>query len=245
MNYLFIGGPQRSGTSALARLLNQHPQIAIGIERYKYLFKRDRVGEVGPALFEPDRFLKIRRAETNIGAHSYDDFEAIRRKYDTVSYRGDKLPKIVDFHEIIAERFPDFRFVLLYRDPYRICSSWNVRVQRERRPWPKNRDYRMAVDQINRRVRTSVALVEGNRERYLPVRYEHIFDPDSSATLVALLERLGLEPVPEIMAAHAANAEKARTIIDKPLVEAPGQRDYIASTIDWHAYEELDRKAIR
>ena len=42
MEYLFIAGCARSGTTAMARLLNQDPRILIGIERYKYIPKATR-----------------------------------------------------------------------------------------------------------------------------------------------------------------------------------------------------------
>jgi len=38
-NYLFISGVPRSETSALTRLIGAHGQIALGMERYKYLFR--------------------------------------------------------------------------------------------------------------------------------------------------------------------------------------------------------------
>ena len=89
--YLFVGGLARSGTSALTELLNGHSEIAIGMERYKYLFGNGELFTRGEELFEKQKFFEWSPTETNV---QLDDkkyqrmYERIERKYHQVSYHG-------------------------------------------------------------------------------------------------------------------------------------------------------------
>ena len=68
--YLFATGCERSGTTILTRLLQSHPGISIGMERYKYLLRGVRTRRVTrrlcPSHFEPGRFFDFRPTDTNI-----------------------------------------------------------------------------------------------------------------------------------------------------------------------------------
>jgi hypothetical protein len=195
-------------------------------------------------MFEPERFFAFSRVETNISSRVYPDFEAFKEKFPRTDIRGEKIPKILDFHDLIVERFPNPRFVLIYRDAYRVCSSWNARGQDPKDPWPVQRDYRKAVRQINLRLRTMLDLALTAPGRYATVRYERIFDPESSAALEGLLAWLGVEAAPEILAAHKANGELLRRIAEKPLLLEPSQREYVERKVDWKVYDALDRIAV-
>ncbi|WP_366939241.1 sulfotransferase [uncultured Paraglaciecola sp.] len=39
----FVSGSPRSGTSALTELLSSHPDISLGMERFKFLYKKNQV----------------------------------------------------------------------------------------------------------------------------------------------------------------------------------------------------------
>jgi hypothetical protein len=246
VTYVFVGGPQRSGTSGLTRLLNTHPSVAIGNERYRLLvLDKARRDEIGPQLFEPERFFRFDPSETRIGERRYPDFDGLKRKYALATHRGDKLPIVLDIRALLLERFPRSRFVLIYRDPYKVSSSWHARQRRETDPWPAKRNYKMAVAQMNERLAQTVALARRNPRRYIPVRYERVFDPDSTTALVALLARIGLEPTPEILAAHSANAPLVRQIQAKPLLLSDEERKFIAARIDWRTFDALDALSSR
>jgi hypothetical protein len=245
--YLFVGGPQRAGTSALTRLLNAHPEVALGVERYRRLVRDPaRRAEIGPELFEPDRFFRFDPADTPLDpARIYGDLAAFRRKYERASVRGDKLPFVLDCRALLMKRFPRCRFVVIYRDPYRVASSWHARQRRPEKPWPASRDYRQAVAQMNERLGRLAELARRNPRRYLPVRYERLFDPESDTALASLLAWLGLDAVPEARAAHAANAGTARAVAAKPLLLTDTERAWVARAFDWERLEELDRIAAR
>ena len=103
--------------------------------------------------------------------------------------------------EALAERFPDSRFVYLYRDPVELFSSM-------RRFWEAVGGSALHVltpaevdDRIVASVRAYHAAFLRSRERlpasrWIVVRYEDL-DRDPSAALAAIWERLGAGPFPK------------------------------------------------
>ena len=100
---VFIIGVARSGTTAMADLLNLHPEICIGIERYKFKFVRR--GEFDAADFTPERFFDLRARDTNILPHNGGRWKAVysrmRRKFPRAAVVGDKIPHLFErFEEV-------------------------------------------------------------------------------------------------------------------------------------------------
>src|SRR2546423_1804094 len=94
--YLFLCGVPRSGTTAACQLLNSHPHIVMGVERYKYLYSNASADGLDRSLFERGRFFEFKDSDTNVlrkGAMAgvYDKMET---KFDQALYIGDKLPRI-------------------------------------------------------------------------------------------------------------------------------------------------------
>src|SRR5205807_10659654 len=58
--FLFVCGVPRSGTTALAQLLNYHPRIGIGIERFRSIAIGSRGDEFRLTLYRKERFFKFR-----------------------------------------------------------------------------------------------------------------------------------------------------------------------------------------
>ena len=88
----FVLGTARSGTTAMADLLNAHQRVCIGIERYKYLVNRTKA--LDPALFEEERFFAIDPSETNILPRPgglAEAYATMRAKWPGALVVGDKL----------------------------------------------------------------------------------------------------------------------------------------------------------
>ena len=244
--YLFVGGPARSGTTALAKLLNHHPKIAIGIERYKYLY-RDAApnGEIDRGLFESERFFNIRQEETNVEEPAYENFGELRRKFETVHYRGDKLPDVVRIQAALDRTFRRTRYVFIYRDVERVCSSWNARARNPRGAWPKENDYRVAVHRMNVEFRRIHALASRQPAKVIIVNYEELFGESGEALLAALLRQLGLAPHPKISRYLQTNAGKYRSLQAKPLKLDDGQREFIQARMDWATLEKIKEISLK
>ena len=92
--YLLVSGIARSGTTALTDLLNAHPGVVIGQERFFNLVTPERIREMDETLFEPGRFLEPERAEThNTGWRSDERYVSfLRHKFARATVIGDKVP---------------------------------------------------------------------------------------------------------------------------------------------------------
>lgn len=245
MKFLFIGGPPRSGTTALAHLLNRHPKIAIGIERYKYLYRdAARNKQIDGSLFEAPRFFDIREIETNVKSHAYKNFHELQRKFDQVYYRGDKLPGVFKLQPALDRGLRRTRYVFIYRDIERVCSSWNVRAHDEGDQWPVENDYRVAVQRINTEFRRVLPLATAKPKKFILVNYEQLFGEQGQIVLTALLDRLGLRPHPAITNYLQQNLETYRSLQTKPLQLDDEQRRFIQTEFDWDSFRKLMELAV-
>lgn len=245
MRYLFVGGPARSGTTGFAQLINRHPRVAIGIERYKFLYPNlMRRSEVGPNLFQADRFFQFLPDETNIGPARLGSIDAFKEKHAVAAYRGDKIPHVMRYRRVLENAFPLCRFIIMYRDVTRICSSWNQRAQDTRDHWAEHNNFTNAVGAINRELGAAVRYQKKNQSRCLIVRYENIFGPGAVDTMKSVLDWLDLPHSPHLMKAVQANLVKAEKIRAKPLVELEGQREFIRNEIDWAVIDQVENLAI-
>ena len=215
----FVVGCERSGTSPLVRVLHSHPRIVMGLERYatRYNVMREtRDPELMTLdLFTPERFLDFRpedthRAPPDFGARHYD---VARQRFDggSVAYVGDKvLPPNVWLTRTMANKFPQSKFVFIYRDPLRVCDSWQRRSSNPDDQWVATNDYRAAYDHwldgldVAEWLRSSVSA-----DRLFLTRCEWFFGEDT-ASRDALVRFLGLGLDPSFVDNHAERAEEFR-----------------------------------
>ena len=132
---LFIAGLPRSGTSLLCALLNKHPEIAL-------MFEAEIHSMPALAWAVWGRRRMLRRLDFwngvltrhRIGAEQVpaeaDSADRLARWcYRTVRERkgarwgGEKTPHSAESLEILAERFPDARFIIIHRDLAATVSS--------------------------------------------------------------------------------------------------------------------------
>lgn len=150
---LIVSGCARSGTTSLATLLNAHPQIALGLERY-YRLCRD--GRLKPRHFTEERFFS-----PEAGDSWYDDLDrfaghyaTVRRKFATARIRGDKVPLIHDGFARLVRGIPSAWHLWIFRDPVAVARSYQKRLEIGR-DWAPSWDWRMAVTHWNAMVDTA------------------------------------------------------------------------------------------
>jgi len=151
---LFVCGTPRSGTSALAQLLNTSPNVVLGIERYRALLVAlcrsppHSAGDPIRALFSKDRLLGAMRPEDTkpFPLAQKGDAEA---KWNHATYVGDKVPFLYRHIESLARACPDARFVHIVRDPYQVAASWQRKADDPDDAWPKTNDAAAAVIRWN------------------------------------------------------------------------------------------------
>ena len=127
--YLLVSGIARSGTTALTDLLNAHPGVVIGQERFFNLVTPERIREMDETLFEPGRFLEPERAEThNTGWRSDERYVSfLRDKFARATVIGDKVPNYFWHAERMFAILPASRMLLITRHPLRVADSWKRR----------------------------------------------------------------------------------------------------------------------
>ena len=182
---LFVAGVARSGTTALRAVLGTHPDLAIGMERFKRLWGAD-IGRITPELFERERFFDFSDGFTNITPEldwAQERLAALDAKWDTARYRGDKMTVIRA--QRLWETFPDARFVFIVRDLAQVASSWARRAaDASDTSWRADADATRSVAAWNTAVRRVARAVSDRPSQAMVVEYTRFFG-DPAARLAA------------------------------------------------------------
>jgi Sulfotransferase family len=236
-NFCFVLGCQRSGTTALTRLLQAHDNIVIGMERYKALLTDPATrGEFGPALFEAERFLDFRPGDTNITPDT-ERFEghyrraAERFRKGEVRYVGDKVFPNPWIAEAIEERFPSPKVIFIYRDLLRVASSFMVRANNPNDPsWTATHE--QALYRWTRAFEVADDVIERlGPENVFAVPYERLFS-DDRYLFRALFDFLGLPIERKLVGYFKQATSNWDTIEAKPLTLDAEQQAFLLERMD-------------
>lgn len=190
---LFVGGPPRSGTTALTEYLNQHPGVLICMERYKWVPPH----EMRPELFTFERILDYRmsslgdREETNTPREHH--VELLKGKDpERLEWIGDKTPAYVEILTRLSENNPGASFIVTYRPLEEVAGSFEARSQDPDDPWRLG-GFEDGVGRWNAAMRSTRDFVESARNlNVLILDYRDFFYDNRS--VVPLLSRfLGVE----------------------------------------------------
>ncbi|MEL6494225.1 MAG: sulfotransferase [Cyanobacteria bacterium J06623_7] len=188
--YLFICGCPRSGTTALVRLLNSHPALAVGMERYKYYASKKKISKINKSSFEFNSFFDLKDNQTNINwKYFYDELEP---KYKLgVTYLGDKYPHYYRFYHRLNHNLGNVRWIFIVRDIASIARSYNSRAADPEDSWSADADFTKAVEHWNESLTETWKYQKSNPSPKLFVcEYERLFayDLDYLNSLFAFLE---------------------------------------------------------
>jgi hypothetical protein len=241
---LFVAGLGRSGTTAILDVLAAHPEIALGVERFKGLW--GDLDRMGPELFARERFFDFEDGLTNLRPQDArrwrEHYARMAEKWDSARYVGDKMTTVRI--QKVWERHPGARFVCIVRTVEEVAHSWHQRAANVHDvTWPESYNARMAVHRQNvglgrirraRRQRPDLVAV---------VEHARFFGDPEGKSLLRLLDWLGLDRTPEIEAAFdAAHAAYVGRIARKPRVLPPEDLAFIAEQTDpklWNDVTEL------
>ncbi len=230
MRHLFVAGCPRSGTSALTFLLNEHPQLAIGFERYKRLR-----AQLDPFHFTPQQFFSPVAAETDIrGALLY---ERLRARWEEGSVRliGDKVPLYTRVLPRLLERFPGACVLVLVRDPLDVARSFDRRAADPGDWWPAENDHTLALSMWNDAL-AAVREVDAQHERVALLPYEPLFSGDQQ-WLEMLLDFL------EAPLTSGLQAEYRRLATQRHVRAVEGSAEDLREYVEGHIDAELARWA--
>lgn len=192
MKYLFISGCDRSGTTALVRLLNQHEKIAVGMERYKGLINNsEKLDTLTPERFTKDNFFDIKDEETNI---QWDYFyDPMKDKFDSSEYIGDKVPRYFQIYGHFEKNFPEAKHLFIIRDPFEVASSWKVRAQDVNdTTWLESNDVKRSVVVWNKSLEAAYKVLKKGSLDMIVIHYSELFSGSNKA-LQAILSHLNLQ----------------------------------------------------
>jgi hypothetical protein len=235
---LFLAGLARSGTTALLDVLSAHPDIGLGVERYKRLYPRDDQ-PVTADLFEEGRFFDFGDGLTNLTPGQAPEwaphYEAMRAKWASARYVGDKMVAIRLQH--VWETLPDARFVCIVRDLEPVAASWEARANNPADVgWSADADATRAVAAWNRSLRRVRRAVRKRPEHAVVVEYDRFFGDPDGTSLDNVLEWLELDRCHEIEAAFSrVHRQYVEEVAPKPRALSPALRSFL----DEHAERDL------
>lgn len=184
---LFVGGQPRSGTSALARILNAHPRILIGLERYYHVIRRNGLT---PDHFVKDAFLAVRERQSSRGGGlPFASVEKTALRFDEAAIVGDKYPPISGAYPLIDRVFPGSAIVYILRNPLSVMQSHDTRLRGAGRDWKRGAEE--VLSDWNESVCATLARVRSGA-RMIVVAYERLFAGISGVR--RLFARIGVSP---------------------------------------------------
>lgn len=207
--HLFVCGVPRSGTTALARCLNRHRRVVLGIERYRRTLLDSSSEADYCRLFDKDRFFDFRPSDGSAYAelllprstHFNGQFAPLsewpkqlyadaREKYDSAFYVGDKIPSLYRRAPFLRERFPGCKVVFLLRNPVAVALSWQARADNSRDKWERRAGFAEGIAEWNKALRVAMLAKTVLGGDLTVVLFEEMF---AAQSLRRLLSRLGLD----------------------------------------------------
>ena len=141
---LFVLGMWRSGTSLLYALLNKHPQIALLYEGDLHVLRPlSWVPAPGPWKVRRWEFWNDALQRHNLHSRDFSGSDLSQIALDAYRHYadekgaligGEKSPNYFDSITLLADDFPDARFIVIWRDPEAICNSV-IRAARKIHSW--------------------------------------------------------------------------------------------------------------
>jgi hypothetical protein len=117
LSFIVFGVP-RSGTKALVRALNLHPNILCASERFDYRADHSR-------LSFPADFLDRPRSADRLDQRKHREIKAAAARKSEIMFVGNKDPRYYLTLDRINAEVPRLRNLVIYRSPYSVVPSWS------------------------------------------------------------------------------------------------------------------------
>ena len=216
---LIVCGVARSGTTALARVLNAHPLVCIGLERYKFQWYRGRA--FGPRLFDKNRFFHFQPGDTNVRPEAHPSYAtlyaAMEAKWDVACVVGDKIPHAFLRMEEFDAAYKCARYLYIFRHIDGVAASWKARAQNELdQGWLRSDGCQKAVVAWNDGNKLMLERLSRYCTRIQVIDYDRFFSGEGTE-LTRLCSFLELETNSSLSDAFVGSALDHQTIISKRL----------------------------
>ena len=209
---LLVCGCPRSGTTALAHLLNGHREVVIGYEVLATAFQ-DHFNSFGEGLFDGELFVDALCMAGPLWPEpnwtvAFPSRYKTRRLVKKSRIVGDKYPHYCYRLAELHEKLPRARFLAIYRDLASIAQSFERRYKDPNDPWPLS--YHRAADYHYDALEKIVDAVQ----RGCPVTvvsYDAMFSGDEGY-LAKVFDQLGLDVDDDLKRVYRALCAKAESL---------------------------------
>lgn len=239
---LFLAGLGRSGTSALTEVVGAHPEIVLGMERFKRRWKA-KIGELDAGHFTKERFFDFSDGLTNVvpaGSPRWTEFYGrMEAKWDQAKYVGDKFTTLQ--MPGVWKNMPDAKFICIVRDIREVASSWEKRAANQAdKGWPARLDAHRAVEVWNNGNARILRATENHPDQVRVLDYATFFGAADAGPLRRALDWLGLDWTPEVEAEFGAAHQKyVGSIANKDRKLPRDMQKFIRRNTDQKRYERL------
>ena len=229
-------------------ILASHPEVALGVERYKRLWLGRAIETLTPELFERDRFFDFSDGLTNLVPEQHPQWAAyyarMAAKWDTATYVGDKVTSL-RMQPVLGADTPRRRFVV-HRARHRRGGALVERARaRSRRPvLVRRRPTRAcAVRRWNAALRTIRVAQRDHPDRIVVVEYARFFGDPQATSLHAVLDFLRPWPTSRTSPPRSRRAREAytSTIADKPRELPEADRAFIDAEANRRLWRRVKR----
>jgi hypothetical protein len=179
--HLIICGCPRSGTSAIVNLLNSHPSMIIGMERYKFYIKKALINKLKHSCFTKEFFFNFSEDQTNIiPGEKHPDlvpyYDNLALKYKETKGElivGDKNPLAFRFYEEIENNLRNTKFIFMLRNIQEVAASYIARKENSDDTWSLG--YEQAVKHWNESLSETWKYVQKRNNNIFVCEYEKIY----------------------------------------------------------------------
>lgn len=212
MNYIFVGGVPRSGTTLVQKILNNHPLIKGGSE-FHHL--PDIVDLRNKMMISVDRgylkeYLGKKELDNQI-VQLVNGFLATREIPDNIRYFSEKTPQNFFVFKELLNIFPKAKFILVVRDPRGTIASlkgvkqrYEKACDRQTPSWLKS--VKTSAKYINTSLQESLPVYEQNKDRIFLLRYEDlIHTPEAATQKICEFLQIAWDPVMLNLAKESIN----------------------------------------
>jgi len=240
--HLFVSGCPRSGTTALTRLLNLHPEIVVGLERYKGRYSQGF--DLKPEMFSAEGFFDFQPADTNYqpakSAEASAFYERARQKFAEAKFVGEKYPQFYRFYGPLFNNFPEAKIIFIVRNAVSVAQSWQRRSE-DTSSWPAKNDARRSVSYWNDALAYTLAYSQIKKNTFTFVDFDQLFAA-KEAGLFELFNWIGARLTPEMQAQIIHDAEpefvRSATVLGRQISLGTEVLSDIARQTDPHLYEQ-------
>lgn len=251
MNIVFVAGPSRSGTTAFTRYLNQHPEIMIGIERFKWIPRE----EITPEIFSLDRMMAFEEEYEKRGTESrwwvHKRF-VDQKDPEKLKWMGDKFPQYTRSLGLLSENNPGASFIITYRPVEEVAESYEARSNNPDDAWLGGRNgFLIGIRDWNRDLRRTREFIESGANPNVLIIGYHDFFYDNEKCIPLISRFLDLEFEESVRESWRETSEKFEsgrrkkeplTEEKQALVEQNADRETEAWILDYikRQWEELE-----